>query len=1406
MFWVGQMTAQVTETTEGGDIEQTLNTLFQNVNLSQAPTGIFMNKAVYFANIHNYDGTIVSDSTDVNINTFGWLYTMMGMAKVGTNDLPDATVLYAGDIYNGNGAIPLVMMCERYNHFKTTIFDNNLIRYINNQLYDVGKRIESPYTEDTVFVVTPVVNTSTTNSVSFVLTSDRIVQNVGNFQSISIDFGTGNGFQTIIVGQPFTVSLASGMNRPIMQIQCNDGRILKCRFEINVEPTVFSPRSGGLDDIYRRENSLTQTFTAFHPQASKVSTAEVTTFYACSDNVLRKPLIILDGFNTGSSDDANVDAVTTQVFLDFFNLYKNTPTSIGLDRPLTQDLRNEGYDLIFVNWQSEGGRDNIRYSAYLLQQIIASINTQKAINNSNEKNVLIGISMGGVIGKFALLDLERQNPNAANGGHDMKLFIGFDAPMQGANIPLGFQYLVKDLGDDILFGVLGKNSKGLRRGLIELKSPAARQLLTYSAFASNPKSPADFNSLYDELNGMGKLQKCDYKTISNGSMVGTPNFNAGKFLLITNGYSPLNTRVVLSMSLSVNTLPLTSSTSKNIYSRTIKIDIPFVNITFSKIINVSNMRPLDGAPGGTTGLTGGLEIPVLRVIKGVYDDGNHEYLQTTFIPTVSALDIKSPEGQNVFFDVSNEQSLINNQLVGSTGMVGSRSSAQFDAAVFIDFPVNRIPNQTHSGLSYRNTGFLLYELLSKNPLHTSSNVTLNNRTYNFGRSIEPYPLNPPSPGNFVPKGLNNIIDYTVNVENTGQLWVNRSGIVGFMDIATNPTNATNTDFSLIIQKGVGCGGTNDGVVNVRNNGIVRVGHASTTNTANIKIREGGTLRVQNLGSLFVELGASIDIERGGKLILEAGANLNLTGANTKINIKEGGQLIVNAGANINLLGANSKIVVEFFSELVLNGNFNFAGGGWLQFDPGHILTVNSDLELVGWSKTSKFFVLSDASSSSQNILRITGHSFSLSNALVLYGTNTQMDIINSPEIELTDVFFSGNTTFKALNIVNSPRVDIRGCNFTYMTEGVVIEGNSNVMLNNNSFAGVKYGASFKGISSIEVQMLNCTFDFNSYPITSGIACKFENAFADFTNNVFIGLLGADITAIELKNTTGFYAGFTNISNFKTGISAEKMINANVNLWGSEISNCEIGINSIGNRNPDGTLRGYVLMQNCTKLINNQIGVKGENVEILISDGNVFQNTNNTNSLLFDICYNDPLLLGNIYASNNFWVSGFANTKFNLINNCPSGTRRKLTSFNDLTIQCASNQFSNGCGLSPLLSDGNGSITIGSPIQCRIGNNTLTREASTDIRTNVENHAQSDEWDKGKFSLSPNPATEEFEVVLANGDYDIQVFDALGKRVFTKNTEGVTTVDVRTWHNGIYIVNLLDKVSKKKTFSKVVVQH
>ena len=75
-----------------------------------------------------------------------------------------------------------------------------------------------------------------------------------------------------------------------------------------------------------------------------------------------------------------------------------------------------------------------------------------------------------------------------------------------------------------------------------------------------------------------------------------------------------------------------------------------------------------------------------------------------------------------------------------------------------------------------------------------------------------------------------------------------------------------------------------------------------------------------------------------------------------------------------------------------------------------------------------------------------------------------------------------------------------------------------------------------------------------------------------------------------------------------------------------------------------------------------------------------------------------------------------------------------------------------------------------------------------------------------FAISPNPTADQFDITLPKGDYILQVFDALGKLIFSKNTEGSSKVDVHAWQNGIYMVSLLDKSNKNKTFSKIVVQH
>jgi hypothetical protein len=106
----------------------------------------------------------------------------------------------------------------------------------------------------------------------------------------------------------------------------------------------------------------------------------------------------------------------------------------------------------------------------LLVELIKFINNSKV---GDEKNIVIGPSMGGLISRYALNYMESQNIN-----HDTRLYISFDAPHAGANVPIGFQHMFNFLayGLDTWVGDFSVESlRPLVDGMI--KSPAARQML-----------------------------------------------------------------------------------------------------------------------------------------------------------------------------------------------------------------------------------------------------------------------------------------------------------------------------------------------------------------------------------------------------------------------------------------------------------------------------------------------------------------------------------------------------------------------------------------------------------------------------------------------------------------------------------------------------------------------------------------------------------------------------------------------------------------------------------------------------------------------------------------------------------------------------------------------------------------
>src|SRR5690554_2472064 len=201
---------------------------------------------------------------------------------------------------------------------------------------------------------------------------------------------------------------------------------------------------------------------------------------------------------------------------------------------------NKEYDIIYVDWNN--GVDYLQRNAYALQAVIAWVNQEKNENNSTEPNVVLGQSMGGVIARYALTDMEEKDLN-----HDTRLFVSHDAPQQGANIPMGLQYMYRHVTNQYitasttLFGAavlvpLLENNFDASTYLSILDTPAARQMLKIWSNLSYVMDNTVHDDFYSELRGLNNNNGYPIEirniAISNGSECGdTQNFNAGDHLL-----------------------------------------------------------------------------------------------------------------------------------------------------------------------------------------------------------------------------------------------------------------------------------------------------------------------------------------------------------------------------------------------------------------------------------------------------------------------------------------------------------------------------------------------------------------------------------------------------------------------------------------------------------------------------------------------------------------------------------------------------------------------------------------------------------------------------------------------------------------------------------------------------------
>lgn len=650
-----------------------------------------------------------------------------------------------------------------------------------------------------------------------------------------------------------------------------------------------------------------------------------------------------------------------------------------------------------------------------------------------------------------------------------------------------------------------------------------------------------------------------------------------------------------------------------------------------------------------------------------------------FIPTISALEIGPFRGftstfADLYTDVSD-----NDAVIASGQTLVTRYVAVDDDP---DPTSDLENNQAHPGFSFDNTGVILTEILNGSGFSSP----LLARTYNFGKANIEYDYRAvPAPG-FTISQTPIAIDEDKVIGSGGEVWVNRTGTIGYTDVSSNASNEV-SQFELFIRKGcepqtsvtisntarmelgqwdAAAGITNTAQVYVQEDAQLSVqygGEVQINKSSALRTQEGGRLEVASGGAVVARFGGELIVESGGELRIEAGATLQVS-QYARCVIEEGGRLILEDGAFVLLddwEDPEGRAVVEVSGELVVGGEIIYAGNGFFDFYPSHTLTLNNgEFHLSGNGFGQRFIKLQP-----QTALQIGSGNLQLSKGRVEYGSGSSIQVDGGSAV-LTDMeLMSAGGTATALWAQQADRIvvansfiggmfagveayqvaaanplDLLFLNTTFKgnTNGLMLDGGQEARIWQCDFAPDQAGAQAIAVANFQsVRMEGCGVQEYLKPAVPGA----EEAWgAIYLENIGEYIMTGGAVA---DNDVGFYcpAGAT----------------ANLTLRGqAEVSgHAYYGIHIVeGSR--EGANSGLITMD-CARLLDNGVaGIKGRNLILNIDAyinsqttdpafvrANHFQRGPN-DALWFDICYDGPLAesINTIPASGNYWGTDHAN--------------------------------------------------------------------------------------------------------------------------------------------------------------------
>jgi hypothetical protein len=515
------------------EVANKTNEVFGPLDKSKIPHSMLLDYGYDFVDVPNYDG-VLRDNNYIVPSVFRDLYNSVVSMRTSlvVPELVDPIALeqdwksmakshtakFAKKPFTA--AITLNGLYYHYSRIRPDALDEGLIQIIDGKKYgDVykGTNWQNPYETKEVFAITLPRTQISSSTISLLLDdSEWRTNQVTLLESFAVDFGDGGGFQPLELGTTLNHTFAEdGDYVWTFRLQLTDNTFRYCRTPVKItgkatQQTLTARNPACIDEPWE------ETITASKAYMGVKGVAKLQIAPAKECKKIHKPLIVVEGFDSGLTGNHPIYGDTD---LDYFLRKVVDSDSQELQNLITKDTE-ESFDIIYVNW--ENGTDWLQRNAYVLEEVINWVNETK--EDGAEPNVILGQSMGGVLARYALRDMENNNQD-----HDTSLYVSHDAPHQGAHVPPGFLYMVRHVLNELITTPAGDIAVAVASGEVPVHEarklidrPAVKQLLINWMDVDYQINNEEHKAWQDELKAMGYPQQTRNISLSNGSHCAQP--------------------------------------------------------------------------------------------------------------------------------------------------------------------------------------------------------------------------------------------------------------------------------------------------------------------------------------------------------------------------------------------------------------------------------------------------------------------------------------------------------------------------------------------------------------------------------------------------------------------------------------------------------------------------------------------------------------------------------------------------------------------------------------------------------------------------------------------------------------------------------------------------------------------